>query len=88
MYAALRDNFASGFRATTDQMDFWILPSTGIISEEPISPGLFERGQTDPSGFGYDVYPVYVMDFFHKNRITIRPLCPALPTIKMPGSNP
>ena len=74
VYAASGENFASGFRATTDPMNFWVVPSAGIISEEILSPGVFAKGSHDVSGFGYDVYPYYLMDFFRKDKITIQPL--------------
>ncbi|MGI4758088.1 MAG: hypothetical protein ACRYGF_14715 [Janthinobacterium lividum] len=66
-------NFDSGFRRDDEQMSFSVLPEEGIIREEPIPQGTYTRPPVI-TGFSYDVYPYYLLGFFDKRTVVIKPL--------------
>jgi hypothetical protein len=60
-------------------MDFWVLPSGAILKDDPIPTGTYMRPAAI-EGFGYDVYPDYLLGFFDKQRVRIRSLETGVPT--------
>ena len=72
LWKANEQNFDSDFRRDKKQMSFSVLPSEGIIIEKPIPLGTYAKPPV-LTGFSYEVYPFYLLGFFDKQMITIRP---------------
>jgi hypothetical protein len=65
------ENLASGFQTSSPQMTYWDLPTEGIIDEEPVPVGAYDRPAVI-GGFGYGVFPNYLLGFFDKQHIVVR----------------
>jgi hypothetical protein len=65
------NNFDSGFRQGNERMRFSVPPYEGIVTENPIPPGTYNRPPSLPT-YSYDVYPYYVLAFFDKQSVVIR----------------
>lgn len=85
-YPALRSasdmNFTSGF-SHAQQMDFIVLPSVGVITEEFIGPGTYTSLPGEVTGFSSAMYPYYLLGFFGKHTLTVRPLSFAVPPAQL-----
>jgi hypothetical protein len=72
--AAINQNFESGFNRASRVMVFSVLPSTGIVWEEPLPPGIYRAGSADVTGFSSVAYPYYILAFFGKQVLIVRRL--------------
>jgi len=67
IHYALDQNFHSGFDPGSDPMTFLLLPPGGIIYQQQVPPGLYTAGEEGPR------YVQYVLRFFDKKRMIVRP---------------
>jgi len=76
-YASVRrsreENFQAGFQADARQMVFSVVPSTGVIVEEPIKPGTYTLLPGKNVEFTIGNYPYIILEFFGKQNIVVKP---------------
>lgn len=70
---AIQQNAESGFRTDTQDMTFFLIPSTGIITQQRLTAGTFTSLPSGVSPWEAKIYPFpyFILEFFDKQKIAI-----------------